>query len=89
VCDQKPRERGGHSPCWGAEPEEIKKIISGINLKDEIEVIGVDGRILLKCILKCLEIHLLDRELAKDKDSFRTVVNRVMKFPVPSNADNF
>jgi hypothetical protein len=55
------RATGGHSPCWVAEPEEIIIIISRINLKDEIEVIGVDGRILLKCILKCLEIHLLDR----------------------------
>jgi hypothetical protein len=27
LCDQKPRERGGHSPCWAAEAEKFIIII--------------------------------------------------------------
>jgi len=53
---------------------------------------GVDGRIMLRRILiKCWEgwgWHGLDLS-GSDRDTWQSLVNRVVNFWVPSNADNF
>jgi hypothetical protein len=54
-----------------------------------LEDLGIDGRTILKCILK-KPFGMTDSiELAQDMDKWRTVVNAVMDLRVPQNAGNF
>ena len=53
-------------------------------VRDHLGDPGVDGRILLRWILKMWDVGGMDCiELAQDRDRWRAVVNAVMNLPVP------
>jgi hypothetical protein len=54
-----------------------------------MEVAGVGGRTILKCILRKEFGKSYWIDLAEDRDSCRAFVNSVMNVPVPSNTGNF
>jgi hypothetical protein len=57
--------------------------------RGHLEDPGVDGRIILKWILKKLDGRMDCIDLAHDRDMWRALVNAVMKLRVPQNVGNF
>jgi hypothetical protein len=57
----------------------------GDHLKDP----GVDGKIILKWILKKWDVGRDWIDMALDRDSWRDIVSAVMNLRVPQNAGNF
>jgi hypothetical protein len=55
------------------------------HLKDQ----GIDGRIILKCILENMNGGTEWIDLAQDRCRWRALVNAVMNLRVPQNAGNF
>jgi hypothetical protein len=52
--------------------------------RDNLEYPGLDGKIILKYIIKEVECRVIEWiELAQDRDRWRTLVNAVMKLRVP------
>ena len=52
--------------------------------RDHLDDPGVDGRIMLKCTFKKLDLGGMDRiELAQDRDRWQVFVNAVMNLRVP------
>jgi hypothetical protein len=49
---------------------------------------GVDGKIILRQIFRKWKLELDWIELAKDRDNWRALVNGVINFWVPQNAEN-
>jgi hypothetical protein len=50
---------------------------------------GIDGRIILKCILNNWDGGMDWIELAQDRAGWQALVNAVMNYQVPYNAGNF
>jgi hypothetical protein len=56
---------------------------------DHLEDLGVDGRIILKWILKKWDGGMDWIDMAQDSDSWRAFVSAVMNLRVTENAGNF
>jgi hypothetical protein len=50
---------------------------------------GVNGRIILRWVLRKWDISMDWIDVARDRDKWRAVVNAVMKLRVPQNAGEF
>jgi hypothetical protein len=66
--------------CFSGRPE----------VKNHLEDLVADGRIILKCILEQVGWRGMDLiDMAEDSDSWWSVVNAVMNVRVPETAGNF
>jgi hypothetical protein len=69
-----------HTGFWWGNPREI----------DHFEDLGIDGRIILKCIFKKLHGGSMDWiNLHEDTDRWRTVVQAAVNCRVSQNEENF
>jgi hypothetical protein len=57
--------------------------------RDHLQNLGLDGRIILKCIYKKWNGGMDQIYLAQNSDRWWALVNAVMNFRIPQNAGNF
>jgi hypothetical protein len=57
--------------------------------RDRLEDLGVDGRIVLRWILRKWVGGMYWIDLAQDRSTWRALINTVMNLRVPKNAGNF
>jgi hypothetical protein len=64
--------------------EKCKQVLVGdLRERDKLEGLGVDGRIILRCIIRKWVGGMNWIDLAQDRDRWLAVVNTVMNLRVP------